>query len=92
MYHKCHLDIKGCRTEKLYLSAAFYDLNFLAANNRNRTGAGAKLRSCLNQGIRSCGRRAVCSDENNNLLTGVAAMGNAFISFHIVPPNLLIFI
>lgn len=80
MYHKCHLDAKNCRTDKLYLSAAFYDLNFLAANNRNRTGTGAKLRSCLNQGIRSCGRSAVRSDKNNDLLAGIATVGNAFIS------------
>ena len=33
---KMSLGCKNCRTDKLYLSAAFYDLNFLAANNRNR--------------------------------------------------------
>ena len=75
---------KNCRTDKLYLPTAFYDLNFLAANNRNRTGAGAKLRPCLNQCVRSCGRSAVRSDKNNDLLTGIVTVGNAFIRYHII--------
>jgi len=74
---------KSCQTDKLYLPAAFYDLNFLAANNRNCAGTGAKLRSCLNQSIRSCGRSAVRSDKNDDLLAGVATVGDAFIRFHI---------
>ena len=78
------LGCKNCRTEKLYLSAAFYDLNFLAANNRNCTGARAKLCSRLNQRIRSCGRNAIRSDKNNDLLTGVATVGNAFVCFRII--------
>ena len=61
-------------------------LDFFDANNGNRTCSRANLLPCLRQCIHSCVCGADCSDENNDLLTGVAAMGNAFISFHVDPP------
>ena len=62
--------------------------HFLAADNCNRASAGAKLLSCLHESICSCRGCAIRSDEKNDLLAGVAAMRDAFISFHKIPPVL----
>ena len=62
--------------------------HLLAADNRHRAATGAELRSRLDKSIRSGRRCAVRSYENNYLLTRVAAVGDTFISFHIIPPVL----
>ena len=62
--------------------------HFLATDNCNRASTGTELLSCLHESICSCRRCAVRSNEKNNLLSGVAAVGDTFISFHIIPPVL----
>ena len=59
---------------------------FLATNNGNRSCVTTKLLSCLYKCVRSCRRSTIRSYEKHNLLTGVAAMGDAFISFHKISP------
>ena len=62
--------------------------NLLYADDSHRAAVGTELLSCLLQGIHLCRGRVMCSNENHNLLTGASAMGNTFISFHVVSPNL----
>ena len=61
-------------------------LDFLDANNGNRTCSRAKLLPYLRQRIHSCVYGADCSNKNHNLLTGIATVSNAFISFCVGPP------
>ena len=58
---------------RLYLSAAY---------DADRAASATELLSCLYKCVCSCRRSTISSYENHNLLSGVAAMGNAFISFH----------
>ena len=58
-------------------------LYFFTAYNSHRSCSGAKLLSSLNKCIRSGRWCAISSDEKNNLLSGVTAVSDAFVCFHI---------
>ena len=63
-------------------------LDFLAANNANRSTTATKLLSRLNKRVCPCRRSAISSDEKHDLLSRLAAVGDAFICFHFRSPLL----